>query len=52
MDFLQALAGLHLKQGNLAAAGRIADRMIARHPSDRRGPELKELLRRRTGASN
>jgi len=52
MDFLQALAGLHLKRGNLAAAGRIADRMIARHPSDRRGPELKELLRRRTGASN
>jgi tetratricopeptide (TPR) repeat protein len=46
MDYLQALARQYLKQGNFADAGRIADRMIARHPEDRRGPELKGFVQR------
>ena len=46
MDFLQALAQQYLKRGNFADAGRIADQMIARHPEDRRGPELKDFVQR------
>ena len=44
MDYLKALAQYYLKRGNLSAAGRIADQMIARHPEDRTGSELKEFV--------
>ena len=47
MDYLQALAEHHLKRGNLAAVGRISDQMLARHPEDRRGSELKDLVKRK-----
>jgi Tfp pilus assembly protein PilF len=45
MDYLRALAQHYLKRGNMAAAGRIADQMIARHPEERTGLELKEFIR-------
>ena len=48
MDYLQALAQHYLKRENFAAAGKIADRMIARHPGDRRGLELKGFVQRKT----
>lgn len=44
MDLLQALARQYVKQGNFADAGRIADRMIARHPEDSRGLKLKVFV--------
>lgn len=46
MDCLLALARHYLKRDNFAAAGKIADQMIARHPNDRRGSELKNLVQR------
>jgi Tfp pilus assembly protein PilF len=52
MDYLQALAQHYLRRGNLAAAGRIADQMIARHPGDRKGPELKEFVKRKLQGVN
>ena len=48
MDYLQALAQHFLKQENFTAAGKIADRMIARHPEDPRGSELKRFLQQKT----
>ena len=47
MDYLQALAQFYLKRENFAAAGRIADRMVARDPGDRKGLELKEYVQRK-----
>ena len=52
MDYLQALAQHYLRRGNFAAAGRIADQMTARHPEDRKGPELKEFVKRRMQGVN
>jgi len=52
MDYLQALAQHYLRRGNFAAAGRIADQMTARHPEDRKGPELKEFVKRKTQGAN
>jgi Tfp pilus assembly protein PilF len=46
MDYLQTLAQQCLKRGNFADAGRIADQMIARHPEDRKGSELKGFVQR------
>jgi tetratricopeptide (TPR) repeat protein len=50
MDYLQALAQFYLKRENFAAAGKIADRMIAHHPEDRRGQDLKGLVQRKITA--
>jgi cytochrome c-type biogenesis protein CcmE len=52
MDYLQALAQHYLKRGNFTAAGRIADQMIARHPEDHRGPELREFVKRKGQGTN
>lgn len=41
MDYLLTLTQQYLKRGNFAAAGKIADQMVARHSGDRRGLELK-----------
>ena len=46
MDYLQALAQQYIKQGNFSDAGRITDQMIAKHPEDRRGSELKGFVQR------
>ncbi len=43
-----ALAQHYLKRENFAAAARIADQMIASHPEDRKGSELKEFVKRKT----
>jgi len=48
MDYLQALALQYLKQDNFIDAGRIADQMIAKHPEDRRGIEIKNFVQRNT----
>ncbi|MDO9110295.1 MAG: hypothetical protein Q7U40_06535, partial [Desulfatirhabdiaceae bacterium] len=47
MDYLLALARHYLKRENFKAAGKIADQMIARHPGDRKGMELKGFVQRR-----
>ncbi len=47
MDFLQTLAQHYLKQGALAEAGKIADQMIARHPADQRGLDLKGFVQQK-----
>jgi len=52
MDYLQALAQHYLRRGNLTAAGRIAEQMIARHPEDRKGSEVKEFVKRKTPGTN
>ncbi len=51
-DYLQALAQYYLKRGNLTAAARIADQMIANRPEDRTGSELKEFIRRKMEETN
>jgi Tfp pilus assembly protein PilF len=52
MDYLQALAQHYLKRGNFTAAGRISDQMLARHPEDRRGAELKEFIKKKRQGAN
>ncbi|MGE5258139.1 MAG: tetratricopeptide repeat protein [Hyphomicrobiales bacterium] len=52
MDYLQALAQFYLKRDNLSAAGKIADRMIARHPGDRKGIELRGFVQRKMHGGN
>ena len=52
MDYLQALAQHYLRRGNLSAAGAVADRMIAQHPENRAGAELKEFVKRKANAAN
>jgi tetratricopeptide (TPR) repeat protein len=49
MDYLQALALQYIKQGNFADAGKIADQMIVKHPSDSRGLEIKGFVKRNSG---
>ncbi len=45
MDYLHALALQCLKRGDFTDAGKIADHMVALHPEDRRGFELKAFVR-------
>jgi Tfp pilus assembly protein PilF len=45
LDYLQALARHYLKRGDIAAAERVADQMIAHHPEDRNALALKEFIR-------
>ena len=52
MDYLQALAQHYLRRGNLSAAGAVADRMIAQHPENRAGAELREFVKRKANAAN
>lgn len=44
MDYLQVLAQHYLKWGELAEADKVADQMLARHPGNRRGLELKGFV--------
>jgi Flp pilus assembly protein TadD len=45
LDYLQALARHYLKRGDIAAAQRVADQMLAHHPEDRNALALKEFIR-------
>jgi tetratricopeptide (TPR) repeat protein len=46
IDYLQVLGQHYLNRGDVANAGKIADQMIARHPGDHRGVELKGFVQR------
>jgi tetratricopeptide (TPR) repeat protein len=44
MDFLYAIADYYLKRGRLAEARAIAERMVAKHPTNRIGHDLLQLI--------
>jgi hypothetical protein len=46
------LAQHYLKRENFTAAGTIAGQMIAQHPGDRRGLELKVFVKRKMQGKN
>jgi Tfp pilus assembly protein PilF len=47
LDYLQALARQYLKRGDIPAADRVADQMIAHHPEDRNALALKAFIKRK-----
>ena len=47
LDYLYALADYYLKRGQLQKAQKVAQQMVSRHPSNRMGHQLSEIIKRR-----
>jgi Tfp pilus assembly protein PilF len=46
MDYLYAMADFYIKRNRLAEAKKVAERMVAAHPDQRKGREMLELIDR------
>jgi tetratricopeptide (TPR) repeat protein len=52
LQYLNAVAEFYLKRQRYREAKKIAERMIAAHPSNRTGQDLLEYINRKLGADN
>ncbi len=47
LDYLYALADYYLKRGQLQKAEKVVQQMVSRHPSNRMGHQLSEIIKKR-----